>query len=38
MASFGSESDDTLPLSGLQHLACCSLHGALIHLEQPAPT
>jgi hypothetical protein len=38
MASVASASDDTLQLSGLQHLVCCSLHGALIRLEQPAPT
>jgi CRISPR-associated exonuclease Cas4 len=35
MASSGSESDDdTLPLSGLQHLAFCPRQWALIHLEQ----
>jgi CRISPR-associated exonuclease Cas4 len=35
MASPNSESDDnTLPLSGLQHLAFCPRQWALIHLEQ----
>lgn len=35
MAWSGSESeDDTLPISGLQHLAFCPRQWALIHLEQ----
>jgi len=35
MAAFTSEADDeTLPLSGLQHLAFCPRQWALIHLEQ----
>ena len=34
MADSGSEDDDALPLSGLQHLAFCPRQWALIHLEQ----
>ena len=31
---FEESDDDTLPLSGLQHLAFCPRQWALIHLEQ----
>jgi CRISPR-associated exonuclease Cas4 len=34
MADSGSEDDDALPISGLQHLAFCPRQWALIHLEQ----
>jgi CRISPR-associated exonuclease Cas4 len=34
MADSGSEQDDALPISGLQHLAFCPRQWALIHLEQ----
>jgi CRISPR-associated exonuclease Cas4 len=34
MADSGTEDDDALPISGLQHLAFCPRQWALIHLEQ----
>src|ERR1017187_85023 len=34
MPDSGSEDDDALPISGLQHLAFCPRQWALIHLEQ----
>jgi CRISPR-associated exonuclease Cas4 len=34
MSDSGSEDDDALPISGLQHLAFCPRQWALIHLEQ----
>jgi len=34
LASSAYEDDDTLPISGLQHLAFCPRQWALIHLEQ----
>ena len=34
MSDSGSEDDDTLPISGLQHLAFCPRQWALIDLEQ----
>jgi CRISPR-associated exonuclease Cas4 len=34
MADSGSEDDDALPISGLQHLAFCPRQWALIHLEK----
>ena len=34
MADSSSEDDDSLPISGLQHLAFCPRQWALIHLEQ----
>ena len=34
MTDYGSEDDDFLPISGLQHLAFCPRQWALIHLEQ----